>query len=374
MQTDKVIFETLPMGSRHIGVATLNRPASLNALNLPMVRALQSQLDAWRQDDAIAMVILRGAGDKAFCAGGDVRAVVESIDGTDISHGEAFFSEEYQLDYTIHTYPKPVLGWGHGVLMGGGMGLFQGASHRVVTEDVMIAMPEVTIGLFPDVGASWFLQRMPGQLGLFSALTGARLDTADALRTGLADYHVPGERYTAVLETLADTDPDSDALATHDALSRVLQQFQTPVGPSALEDRIAAINAMMNVRAPSALCANLIAAAEHDAWFAPCAERVQQGSPTTVGLIAEQFHRSRHMSLKEVLAQDLVLAVQCCRFTDFREGVRALLIDKDKSPRWTPASVDALPREHVLAHFAPPEPGFEQVFRIEHPLERTRQP
>ncbi|KDB97461.1 enoyl-CoA hydratase/isomerase family protein, partial [Bordetella bronchiseptica] len=184
-----------------LGVATLNAPQTLNGLSLEMVELLDARLRAWAEDAAVAMVILQGAGEKAFCAGGDLHGLYRSMrentsgDAWANTHARRFFEHEYRLDYLIHTYPKPVLCWGHGIVMGGGVGLMMGASHRVVSETTRMAMPEITIGLFPDVGGSWLLNRMPGRTGLFLALTGAHVNASDAFFAGLADFRLDSARW-----------------------------------------------------------------------------------------------------------------------------------------------------------------------------------
>src|SRR5690606_15192614 len=189
-----------------IGIATLNVPRALNALSLEMIDLLKMQLDDWQQDARIAAVWLDAEGDKAFCAGGDVvrlyQSMVDTPTGERNHYAEAFFGREYQLDYLLHTYGKPVICWGHGIVMGGGLGLMSGCSHRVVTEKSRIAMPEITIGLHPDVGGSWFLSRMPGRTGLFLGLTGANINAADALYIGLADRAIGSGLKAQVFDAL----------------------------------------------------------------------------------------------------------------------------------------------------------------------------
>ncbi|NNC55605.1 MAG: enoyl-CoA hydratase/isomerase family protein, partial [Pseudomonadales bacterium] len=199
-----VLFTELPAGSdKKIGHATLNSPASLNSLTTEMVELLLAKLLQWAQDSRLACVVISGAGDKAFCAGGDVQALRNSAiakPGGPCLEAETFFAREYRLDYTIHTFNKPLLVWGNGIVMGGGLGILAGASHRVVTETSRFAMPEVTIGLYPDVGGSHFLNLMPGETGRFLALTGASFNAADALYTGLADYFLQRDQFPALLE------------------------------------------------------------------------------------------------------------------------------------------------------------------------------
>ena len=200
-----VRFEELPAASGKIGRITLSVAATLNSLTLEMVELLQSTLDRWRDDADIAAVFIEGGGEKAFCAGGDVQALHQSAvatPGGPCDYAERFFAREYRMNYTLHTYAKPLICWGHGIVMGGGLGVMAGCSHRVVTEKTRIAMPEVTIALFPDVGGTWFLNHMPGSSGLFLALTGASINAADAIFTGIADRFISSTYKSAVLQGL----------------------------------------------------------------------------------------------------------------------------------------------------------------------------
>ena len=214
MSEAPVLFEELPAGARKLGRVTLSVAATLNSLTLDMVDLLQEQLDAWRGDRDIAAIFIEGAGQKAFCAGGDVQALHRSATATPggpCDYAESFFTREYRMNYTLHTYSKPVICWGHGIVMGGGLGVMAGCSHRVVTEKTRIAMPEVTIALFPDVGGSWFLNHMPGKSGQFLALTGASINAADAIYTGMADRFISSERKAEVLQQLLRQEWGGDA-------------------------------------------------------------------------------------------------------------------------------------------------------------------
>ncbi len=205
-QNDVVMYQELTaQNGKKIGIATLNSEKSLNALSLPMVESLLPKLASWQADSSISMVLLQGSGEKAFCAGGDIRDLYKAMldkPGEYAPYVEEFFTKEYTLDYLIHTFGKPVLVWGNGIVMGGGLGLMAGASHRVVTVSSRIAMPEMAIGLYPDVGASWFLNRMPAGCGLFLGLTGASINAADAKFISLADNFLLHERKDALVEKL----------------------------------------------------------------------------------------------------------------------------------------------------------------------------
>lgn len=366
MTEQPVLFEERDAANgKNIGLATLNAEKALNALSTDMIDALRPQLAAWAADPQIACVVLCGAGDKAFCAGGDVIRMYHAIrenPGGPTPFAESFFETEYRLDYQIHTYAKPILCWGHGIVMGGGLGLMAGASHRVVTERSRIAMPEITIGLYPDVGGTWFLNRMPGRTGLFLGLTSANLNAGDALFTDLADYFVASTQRDAMLDALTAVDWEDDALRNHGHLSLLLRRFQD----QSLDERPASnvlkhLDFIGHVTDHSSVTGILETLREHDNdddWVAGAAKALQGGSPTSARLIFEQYRRGKHLSLKEAFMRELNMSIQCTRRHDYAEGVRALLVDKDRSPRWQPASIAEVTDEIVEAHFALPA-GYE---------------
>lgn len=360
-----VIFDELSTsdGGR-VGVATLNAPKSLNALSLDMARQLAAKLDAWAVDRSIVAVWLEGAGGKAFCAGGDIVALYRSMteegdnrgSGRDSLFAETYFTTEYRLDYRIHTYPKPILVWGDGIVMGGGLGLMAGASHRIVTETSRIAMPEISIGLYPDIGASWFLNRMPRGVGAYLGLTGAQLNARDALDLGMADHFVPRERRTALL----------DALAGADYGKRSAQELRAGVSSAlaAFEDRSHApsgqvwshldhLQRLVGTADVTQAVEAILADDRDDAWLRANRERLAVGSPLSAHLVWRMLERHRHTSLAEAFRDELNLSVQCCREGDIAEGVRALLIDKDKNPRWRHADVASVPEADLQAMMVP---------------------
>lgn len=355
------VREVEAAGGRRIGHATLDAEKTLNSLTLDMVRRLDAALVRWAADDRIACVVIDGAGDKAFCAGGDVRFLYEAA----MSHREpgpnlkaqAFFAEEYRLDHRVHTYPKPVMVWGGGIVMGGGLGLFAGGSHRVLTESSRIAMPEITIGLFPDVGGSWFLPRMPGGAGLFLALTGASMNAADALYAGLGTHLVAAADRTAVLERLARGEWSGNADDDRAHLSFVLQEFGArgvTVPASNLQKHAAVIAQMTGAASLAEVRRRITGHVGEDAWLKKAAASLSAGSPTTAALIWELRERTRHLGLADVFRMELIVALGCCAHPDFPEGVRALLIDKDNQPKWSPASPDAVTAAWIEAHFTAP--------------------
>lgn len=337
---------------RRLALATLDSEKSLNALTLPMVDALQRALDAWAVDDSVVAVLLRGRGERAFCAGGDVRKLTEAARaGTpDAGPAAAFFGNEYRLDHTIHRYRKPLLVWGSGVVMGGGMGLFAGARHRLVTETSRLAMPEITIGLYPDVGGSHFLSRLPGRLGLFLGLTGVSFGAADALHLGFATQALPASAWPRLLAGLAasrwDGADPSDAvlagLALRDLEPGPLQRLAEDIEQLTAGADLAEIDRAWRAELPT------------DDWLARAVSNYRKGSPTSAALIWKQWRESGTRSLAEVFRTEWTVSTQCVLHPDFPEGVRALLIDKDQSPRWQPATLAEVGAAWVDGHYALP--------------------
>lgn len=325
---------------RRIGVLTLDSPASLNALSLEMIQRLQEALTAWEQDPAVVCVLLQGAGEKAFCAGGDIRSFYHRRQEADeqalFHYARDFFEQEYRLDHHIHRYTKPLICVADGICMGGGIGLFAGAGFRIVTEKSLFAMPEVTIGLYPDVGASWFLSRMPGRLGLWLGLTGARFNGADAIGLGLADHAMASAEHAELLPRLAALDwSGNEPREQLDRLFRGLQVVVAADVPAPLllphQARIDALFAGLSLEG---VLARLSEASFDDRSLALARETCLSGSPISRAILWRQYWQARRQSLAEVFADELALSVNCVLRGDFVEGVRALLIDKDKSPRW----------------------------------------
>lgn len=340
--SEPVRIETHPTADgRHIGMLTLASPASLNALSLEMIQLLQAALTRWEQDPAIVCVLLQGAGEKAFCAGGDIRSFYyrkqEASESALFGYARDFFLQEYRLDHHIHRYSKPLICVADGICMGGGIGLFAGAGFRVVTEKSLFAMPEVTIGLYPDVGASWFLSRMPGRLGLWLGLTGARFNGADAIGLGMADHAMASRERAELPARLAALDW-SDSADTGEQIEGLLPGLQRSLGRTlpapVLLPHQERIDALLAGRSLQGVLARLAGAELAEPALAQARETCQSGSPISRAILWRQFWQARRQSLAEVFADELALSVNCVLKGDFVEGVRALLIDKDKSPRW----------------------------------------
>ncbi len=359
-----ILLEEKPTaGGRRVAFATLNSEKSLNALSIEMIRLFYPQLKRWEADPGICCIVLQGAGEKAFCAGGDIRHMYEAMvehPGPEFNNpfAEAYFAEEYRLDYSIHTCSKPILCWGHGIVMGGGMGLMNGASHRVVTERSRLAMPEITIGFYPDVGGSWFLNRMPGRTGLYLSLTGASLNAADALRVDLGDYFIPTDQkeavYNALLTLPWSDDPQDNAAVLSRFLRGARGDLQEYSISSGVWNHFDFIQEVAEGDSLLEIAEALQTADSKDPWIAKGQKTFLNGSPTTAHLIFEMNRRARHLSLKEVFRLEYEVSMQFTAHPDFAEGVRALIIDKDNNPSWTPPSLDAVTREWVEEHFTPP--------------------
>ncbi|OOE10417.1 crotonase [Stutzerimonas degradans] len=340
----------------HIGHLTLNRPAGLNAVNLEMVRLLDQQLRAWAVDSAIHAVVLRANGEKAFCAGGDIRSLYDSFKRGDTEH-ETFFEEEYALDQYIHAYPKPLLALMDGFVLGGGMGLVQGAALRVITERVRMGMPEVGIGYFPDVGGSYFLSRLPGELGTYMGVTGLPIRAADALHAGLADWCISHEQIAELDRCL---DHMSWSIHPQEALRTLVATLGTNRLPgSELKALHQAIDEHFGQHDVAAIRASLAAEtrSEFSDWTEETLKVLDSRSPLAMCVTREMLRRGRDLPLAECFALELHLDRQWFAQGDIMEGVRALIIDKDKSPRWNPPTLAEVTPERVQAFFA----GFKTV-------------
>ncbi|HUH86751.1 MAG TPA: enoyl-CoA hydratase/isomerase family protein [Pusillimonas sp.] len=371
MSTD-LLFSTLnAQGGRKIGVAVLNRPDKLNGLTLEMCRGLNQQLDQWAQDDAIALVVLTGKGDRAFCAGGDLHRLHACInaaqpnDPWSNTYAREFFAEEYRLDYRIHQYPKPVLCWASGIVMGGGVGLMMGASHRVATETTSFAMPEITIGAFPDVGASWMLERLPAGLGVFLALTGARLAAADCRYLGLVDYCLYSAGWPSLKQGLQTTRWSNNRHENDVLLDRLLRSSSvSDMGSTALQPEYERVAEQCDGPDFEAICRGIRGWQDaSNTWLVRAAQTFVHGSPGSARLAFTLQKRARGLSLAQVFQMEYTAMLQCAASPDFREGIRALLVDKDMAPQWQPASIEQADEQWVEKFFVPSWPA-----DTEHPL------
>jgi enoyl-CoA hydratase len=304
------------------GTILMNKPRALNALDLPMIEGIARALAGFRDDPALRLVVLEGAGGRAFCAGGDVRRIRELALAGDAASIEAFFAGEYAMNRAIAEFPRPWISLIDGVCMGGGIGVSVHGSHRVVSEHALLAMPETAIALFPDVGTSYVLPRLPGALGKWLALTGARLKGPDAVEAKLATHFVPREALPALRAALLEGD------------ASVVERFAQPVPPGAIAAQRAAIDRCFAPDTLEGIRAAL--AKEGSDWARAQLAILDRMSPTSMAATLELLRRGARLSLAECLAMELVLTRSITRHPDFAEGVRAVLVDKDNQPRWAP--------------------------------------
>jgi enoyl-CoA hydratase/carnithine racemase len=309
-----------------VGRILLNRPKALNALTLEMIRACTEALRAWRDDPHVHAVVIEGAGDRAFCAGGDIRALRDGQLSGNRQAVDAFFREEYDLNLLIANYPKPYIALIDGICMGGGIGVSVHAPYRVATEHAMFAMPETAIGFFPDIGATFFLPRLPGQLGTYLGLTGLRVTGADAVHAGFATHFVSRERLGGLSAALADIGPAAMA------------RFAEPLPAYSLGADAAAVDACFS--APTVR--EIVARAEADGgtWTGPALKALRSVSPTALCFTLEALRRGAGLTLPEALDAEFRLTRTTMAYPDFAEGVRAMVVDKDRHPKWQPARIE----------------------------------
>jgi enoyl-CoA hydratase len=339
---DEVLFER----QGRAGVITLNRPKALNALTLNMVDAMDVQLRSWRNDPAVELVIVKGAGERAFCAGGDIRALYDS--------GKAgtpyvidFYAREYRLNTLIKRYPKPYIALVNGIVMGGGVGVSVHGRVRVCGEGTMFAMPETGIGLFPDVGGTFFLPRCPGEVGMYLALTGARLDVTDASYAGIATHVVPQAQHETLLADLCDG-PDT--------VERVLARHAVnPQNKPKLQGLQQAINLHFAGVSVEEIMASLEAG--RSLFEEQTVKSLKGKSPTSLKVAFRQVREGAKLSFEDCMRLEFRLTNRFMRGHDFYEGVRAVIIDKDNAPKWDPPTVDLVRAQEIDSYFAPLEGG-----------------
>jgi len=327
----------------HVGHLSLNRPKAIHALTLPMVRAMIAALLAWRDDAAVAAVLIDHAEGRGFCAGGDIAFLRDSALNDGGASGRQFFYEEYQLNHLILTYPKPVITVMDGITMGGGVGIAGPATIRIATEATRLAMPETGIGLFPDVGGGWYLSRLAGRLGHYMALTGARLDGADCLWAGLATHYLPSAALAEAKAALF-TDPDQAAAILH-RLAAVPPEAKIAAQADTI-DRLFASDRYEDILAALA--------ADGGDWASATLATLATKSPQTCKVALRQLHDSLHCEdFAANMAMEYRIGARVLVRPDFAEGVRAVIIDKDHAPRWNPPTPEAVTPDLLDAIFAP---------------------
>lgn len=346
-----------------VGCITLNRPQALNALSLGMVRAITQALLNWRDDEQVLAVVVRGVSKDgpfgAFCAGGDIRFFHQAaLSGN--PELEDFFTEEYALNHLIHTYAKPYIALMDGIVMGGGMGISQGASLRIVTERSKLAMPETGIGLFPDVGGGYFLSRCAGSLGEYLGLTGLVLNGRDAMAAGLADGFIDSGRLVGLWNSLAETPFENGAAVERWCASHLNTAAAPGHWPASEVDRVFSQPSVPHIMAA-------LAATDSD-WARSTLDTLNKRSPLMLHVVLEQIRRARCMGLADDLRMERDLVRHCFQLrpgaaSETVEGIRALAVDKDHRPRWNPARVDDVTPQQVSAFFESPWPAHAHPLR-----------
>lgn len=324
-----------------VGVITLNRPKALNALTHGMVVAMKAKLDEWAADPAIGCVVVLGEGERAFCAGGDIRAIAESGKaGT--SYALDFWRDEYILNAAIKHYRKPYVALIHGVCMGGGIGVSVHGAYRVADASALFAMPETGIGFFPDVGGSYILSRTPGQLGMFMGLTGARLKLADALYARLATHWVPSDQWDELVDALRDGDTPADVLA---------EMGKLPLPSAPLSDRRACIDQLF----VGSSVQDILFMLDFDGsqWAGETAATIRARSPTSLKLTYSEVRAGATLEFDQCMKMEFRMASRILKGHDFYEGVRAVLLDKDNAPKWQPEALDEVKDQDIAAYFEP---------------------
>lgn len=337
-----------------VELITLNRPEALNALSLNMIRLLDSKLDEAGQDKSVSAVIIKGAGDKAFCAGGDVKAVyfdgLANRDGQGGSLTSDFFREEYILNRRIFKFPKPYIALLDGITMGGGKGISAHGSHRIVTEKTMFAMPETGIGFFPDVGGGHFLPRCPGETGLYLAMTGSRVGPSDVLYIGYGTHYIASDHLDHMIEDLAGAKWDrGDALAV--ANSVIANYTKEPPDEPSLEEFRLEIDRHFAFDSVEDILVSL-----HDGesdWAEATFQTLMRMSPTSLKVTLEQLRRGLTMDFDDVMTMEFRLSQRFMAGHDFYEGIRAQLVDKDRNPKWSPATIEGVTAQAIGAYFEP---------------------
>ena len=332
--TDEVLFDR----RGRLGVITLNRPKAVNALNAGMVAAMTEQLAAWEHDDGVATVLVEGAGERGLCAGGDIVAIYRDI----LTGGEEtarFWEAEYRLNSFISRYPKPYVALMDGLVLGGGVGISAHGSVRIVTERTRTGMPETTIGFVPDVGGTLLLARAPGEAGTHAALTGAHLDASDALFLGLADHFVPSAKL-----------PDLAAALENETPEAAVGRFTDKAPSSGLEAQRDWIDTCYATDDAEEILRRLRAAGGE---AAKAADTIESKSPTSVKVTLAALRRARGLSLDEALTEEYRVGLRCLAGPDFREGIRAQVVDKDRNPQWRPPALSEVQAHDVERYFAP---------------------
>ncbi|AMA73074.1 enoyl-CoA hydratase/isomerase family protein [Aneurinibacillus thermoaerophilus] len=358
VQANNEVLFSVTNGVGHI---LLNRPKAINALSIRMVEEIGKRLTEWEQDDSVAIIIIEGAGEKGLCAGGDMRSFYDKRNDNVEAHALTFFSTEYKMNLALYRYTKPIVAYMNGIVMGGGVGLSIFASDRVVTERSKLSMPEMNIGFFPDVGGSYFLNQMPGHMGRYLALTAHLFNGADAIYLGAADHYMESTNWDALKKDVQTMDwiACGGRKVVEDKLREIIQKYTVKEVP---ESQLANVQDKVDKHFAHNSVADILAsldasAAEGDEWAAETAKTLRSKSPISMAVALEQLIRGKNMSAADCFRMEMDMSMHFMHSHDFYEGVRSVLVDKDRNPNWRPASIEEVKREDVEAFFKNPWEG-----------------
>lgn len=342
-----VLFEKIDGVDGQLGVITLNRPRVLNALNQEMFIALREQLQQWSQDESIKAVVIQAAEGRAFCAGGDIKSVYERRQVKDDKVLE-LFAEEYRMNMCIYHFPKPYIALMDGITMGGGVGVSIHGSHRVGTDRYLFAMPETRIGFYPDIGATYFLPRLPHKIGFYLGLTGARLNHADCHALGMLDHIVKAESFADIRDALVNTSLTQHAEAK---VSDILNQYSVAIEKSTIMQHVTEIATCFSKKTME----DIIQTLEHypSAWCEEVTNALLLASPTSLKVTLRQLQEGSKLAFDDCMKLEYRMTARFLHGHDFYEGVRAALIEKDNKPRWEPSTLEGVKASDVETYFSP---------------------
>lgn len=332
MNNNQLLISEVPLLSGKLGKITLNRPEALNALSMTMIELFNDQIKQWESDSSVVAVLIQGEGERAFCAGGDVKAIYD-IGREDLLESMHFFSEEYQLNRRIHHFPKPYIAFMHGICMGGGVGVSVNGRYRVAASDLRLAMPETKIGFYPDVGATFFLSHCPGELGTYIGLTGNEISAADALYAGLIDFIVEKNEFPAIVSALTELNSWSNA-----DIQKTLGKFSINHTTSFIATKRNVIDECFS-QDTIQLIMNALSQ-NNDPWCQEIHNNLLARSPTSLKLTLEALRKAKNQSFNECMAMEFGMTEKMLGLPDFFEGVRAVIVDKDNTPHWNPSGLD----------------------------------
>lgn len=338
--TNDILFEV----TNHLAKITLNREKALNAMSYDMFVALHAQLEIWASDDAIKAVLIRSNSEKAFCAGGDIRAIYDNKHRTPESLSE-YFRLEYRVNQMIKHYPKPYIALTHGITMGGGIGISLHGSHRVTSDQLRWAMPETLIGFFPDIGATYYLSRMENEIGTYLALSGNTIDAETAMKLKLMDFMIPRDRFDAVENALLHI----SSVNASEEVTAILSTFSVPTNKDALPFPLEAIKHCFRHNTIENILIEL--KKSESVWSSEIISLLEKRSPTSLKVALKQLRLACDKNIDDVLEMDLHIAREMLKNPDFYEGVRAAIIDKDKNPQWQPNALSMISDEAINHYF-----------------------